>query len=302
VENEFAWKVDFKTKREQAEAAAQPHWQRAEDLNNQAATTAFVQAVNSSSTGSAATAVKLTTARTINGVSFDGSTNITTTQWGTARDVTIGATTKSVDGSVHVDWTLPEIGAEPTLAAGTTGQYYRGDKTWQPLNSAAVGLDNVDNTSDVDKPISTATLAALDDKAPLTGEGTSGIWPISAVGPNTRAPWAYLQGVPSSISTLDVKQELVGNTIDAAMACLFTKTITSATSFSVTNVAPSGTITAFSLLLTAGGSATVTWWPGIKWATGSPPVLSTTQRDLLGFLTFDGVNWIGFVRASGLAI
>jgi type I restriction enzyme M protein len=37
VENEFAWKVDFKSKREQAEAAAQPHWQCAEDLNNQAA-------------------------------------------------------------------------------------------------------------------------------------------------------------------------------------------------------------------------------------------------------------------------
>ncbi|WNM63548.1 class I SAM-dependent DNA methyltransferase [Candidatus Nitrospira neomarina] len=36
VENEFAWKVDFKTKREQAEAAARPHWQRAEELNNQA--------------------------------------------------------------------------------------------------------------------------------------------------------------------------------------------------------------------------------------------------------------------------
>jgi type I restriction enzyme M protein len=37
VENAFAWKVDFKTKREQAEAAAQPHWQRAEELNNAAA-------------------------------------------------------------------------------------------------------------------------------------------------------------------------------------------------------------------------------------------------------------------------
>lgn len=36
LENEFAWKVDFKTKREQAEAAAQPHWQRAETLSNQA--------------------------------------------------------------------------------------------------------------------------------------------------------------------------------------------------------------------------------------------------------------------------
>jgi type I restriction enzyme M protein len=36
VENEFAWKVDFKAKREQAEAAAQPHWDRAERLSNDA--------------------------------------------------------------------------------------------------------------------------------------------------------------------------------------------------------------------------------------------------------------------------
>lgn len=34
--NEFAWKVDFKTKREQAEAAARPHWDRADTLNNAA--------------------------------------------------------------------------------------------------------------------------------------------------------------------------------------------------------------------------------------------------------------------------
>lgn len=38
VENEFAWKMDFKTKRENAEAAAQPHWRRAEELDNQIAT------------------------------------------------------------------------------------------------------------------------------------------------------------------------------------------------------------------------------------------------------------------------
>ncbi len=35
-ENAFAWKIDFKAKREQAEAAAQPHWTRAEQLNNEA--------------------------------------------------------------------------------------------------------------------------------------------------------------------------------------------------------------------------------------------------------------------------
>lgn len=37
VENEFAWKLDFKSKREQAEAAARPHWLEAERLNNEAA-------------------------------------------------------------------------------------------------------------------------------------------------------------------------------------------------------------------------------------------------------------------------
>jgi type I restriction enzyme M protein len=36
VENEHAWKVDFKTNRERAEASAQPHWNRAEQLSNEA--------------------------------------------------------------------------------------------------------------------------------------------------------------------------------------------------------------------------------------------------------------------------
>lgn len=38
VENAFAWKVDFKAKREQAESLAQPHWRQAKDLNSQAKT------------------------------------------------------------------------------------------------------------------------------------------------------------------------------------------------------------------------------------------------------------------------
>jgi len=57
---------------------------------------------------------------------------------------------------------------ESFLTAGTSAQFYRGDKTWQTLNKAAVGLGNVDNTSDANKPISTAAQAALDAKAPLT--------------------------------------------------------------------------------------------------------------------------------------
>jgi hypothetical protein len=51
---------------------------------------------------------------------------------------------------------------EPTISAGTTAQYWRGDKSWQTLDKSAAGLSNVDNTSDLNKPISTATQAALD--------------------------------------------------------------------------------------------------------------------------------------------
>jgi hypothetical protein len=62
-------------------------------------------------TGNAATATALATARTINGTSFNGTANITTANWGTARTLTIGATGKSVNGSGAVSWTLGEIGA-----------------------------------------------------------------------------------------------------------------------------------------------------------------------------------------------
>ncbi len=47
-------------------------------------------------TGSAAT---LTTARTINGTSFNGSANITTANWGTARNITVFGIAVSVNGS-----------------------------------------------------------------------------------------------------------------------------------------------------------------------------------------------------------
>lgn len=62
-------------------------------------------------TGNASTATSLQTARTINGTSFNGTANITTANWGTARTLTIGNTGKSVNGSTNVSWSLSEIGA-----------------------------------------------------------------------------------------------------------------------------------------------------------------------------------------------
>jgi hypothetical protein len=61
--------------------------------------------------GNASTTTKLQTARQINGTNFDGTANITTAKWGTARSIKIGNTAKNVDGSGNVSWSLSEIGA-----------------------------------------------------------------------------------------------------------------------------------------------------------------------------------------------
>jgi len=62
---------------------------------------------------------------------------------------------------------------EPTITAGTTSQYYRGDKTFQTLDKSAVGLGNVDNTSDADKPVSTAQATAIGAKQDTLVSGTN---------------------------------------------------------------------------------------------------------------------------------
>jgi hypothetical protein len=63
---------------------------------------------------------------------------------------------------------------ENTITAGTTAQYFRGDKTFQTLDKTAVGLSNVDNTSDANKPVSTATQTALNNKVDaVAGKGLS---------------------------------------------------------------------------------------------------------------------------------
>lgn len=62
---------------------------------------------------------------------------------------------------------------EPTITAGTTSQYYRGDKTFQTLDKSAVGLGNVDNTSDANKPVSSAQATAIGAKQDTLVSGTN---------------------------------------------------------------------------------------------------------------------------------
>ena len=121
--------------------------------NGQVQANTFIGALS----GNATTATTLKTARTINGTSFNGSANITTANWGTARTIKIGNSGKSVNGSANVTWTLAEIGAAASshthsylpLAGGTmtgtinssktTGTYLAGSQGTAVINSTASG-------------------------------------------------------------------------------------------------------------------------------------------------------------------
>jgi len=82
-------------------------------------------------------------------------------------------------------------------SGGTTSQYLRGDGSWQNLNKVAVGLGNVDNTSDANKPLFSSTTRGV---VPASGSATAdyylradGTWavpPGSGGGTGNAFQWA----------------------------------------------------------------------------------------------------------------
>jgi hypothetical protein len=102
--------------------------------------------------------------------------------------------------------------------------------------------------------------------------------------------------------TKETKVAIAASEIDLATGNYFTKTISTSTTFTVANVASSGSVSAFVLELTNGGSDTVTFFSGVTWAAATPPTLTASGVDTLAFFTHDGgTTWRGFVLGLGMA-
>lgn len=188
--------------------------------------------LNQNTTGNAATATKLATARTINGVSFDGTANI----------------------SVQVDWTGGISGKPAVIAAGADAAAAR----------AAIGAGSGD--------VTLAGAQTLTNKTLTT---------------------------PLITGTREVRVAMPANAIDLATGNLFTKTISGATTLTVSNVPTTGTAASFILELTNAGSAAITWFSGVKWAGGTAPTLTASGVDVLGFYSHNGgTTWRGLVLAK----
>jgi len=98
----------------------------------------------------------------------------------------------------------------------------------------------------------------------------------------------------TTASPVETAVAMGANNIDLSAGSLFTKTISGLTTLTVSNVASAGSVPSFILELTNGGSATVTWFAGAKWAGGTAPSLTAAGLDILGFYTTDGgTTWRG---------
>lgn len=124
---------------------------------------------------------------------------------------------------------------------------------------------------------------------------------LQANGGTSAPTWvSTLTGVTIT-GTKEAKVAVSASAIDLATGNYFTKTISGTTTFTVSNIPASGTGISFILDLTNGGSATINWWSGMKWAGGSAPTLTSAGRDALGFFTHDGgTTWSGLVLGKDI--
>ncbi len=116
--------------------------------------------------GTTATSVQQTVAPGAAGnvLKSGGTTALPT--WGTLTKADVGLSAvdntsdeaKPVSTAQQTAINSASAGKEPAIAIGTSAQYYRGDKQWVALNKTAVGLSNVDDTSDATKNAAAATL------------------------------------------------------------------------------------------------------------------------------------------------
>lgn len=151
--------------------------------------------------GNASTATTLQTARTINGTSFNGSANITTANWGTARNISIAdsdstntGTAVSVNGSGNVTLKLPATIKATLSGNASTATKATQDSAGQQINTTYIkglsvsgktitytkgdGTTGTITTQDTNTTYSAATTSAAGlmsaaDKTKLDGIATS---------------------------------------------------------------------------------------------------------------------------------
>lgn len=157
-------------------------------------------------------------------------------------------------------------GKEPTITAGTTAQYWRGDKSWQTLDKSAVGLSNVENTalstwSGSSNITTVGTLANLTVTNTITGSisGNAGTVTNGIYSNNTYSDpswitalsWSKISSTPTTLSGYGITD---AQPLDADLTSIAALTGTSG--FLKTNGSGTWTVDNNTYLTTSSASST----------------------------------------------
>ena len=160
-------------------------------------------------------------------------------------------------------------------------------------------------TSDAQTQLNSKQATLTIDTAPTDGSTnpvqSNGVFDALALKAATTDVLAKTGGIMTGAITAlrETKVAMGANDINLATGNLFTKTISGATTLTVSNWLATGNANSFILELTNGGSAVITWFSGIKWASGTAPTLTAAGVDILGFYSHDGGTTVrGIVLAK----
>ena len=99
----------------------------------------------------------------------------------------------------------------------------------------------------------------------------------------------------------ETKVAMAAHAVDLELGNVFTYTLSGGQTLTFTNPAASGTACSFTMIITNGGSATLTWPTSIDWAAATAPTLSSAGVDVLTFTSIDGGTiWYGIAAGIGM--
>ena len=125
----------------------------------------------------------------------------------------------------------------------------------------------------------------------LAGTGDIQVGDVTLAGTQTLTNKTLTR--PQVTAPLEVAVDLgTGTAIDLSEGSVFYKTMTSAQTFTLSNVPTSGLVASFILELTNAGTYAPTFWANVRKAGGTAVSFTASGTDVLGFYTRDGgANW-----------
>jgi len=220
--------------------------------------------------------------------------------------------------TTYYSWNKPAVGGDEDA----WGAFLNGN--WDSLSTL---LGGVDNTEFQILNGATVTTAELNYVSGVTSAVQTQLNAKQAVVANVSdAEIGHLNGVTSAIQTqLNAKlgpdtndvvtftggivEDSVTITSSSNAATLnmrdgtnFVHDLTENVTYTFTNPASAGNVSAFTLKVIQGSTARTITWPSVKWAGGAAPTLTATN-DAVDYFVFiyDGANWYGFTAGQALA-